>query len=91
MAVSSRKFNIIYNYFSSYYVGLTHPRKTPMAGIGDCLANLNERSGEPAGDGAMVVEAALARLPVENRAGEPVMASEEPLAPLGLMGECAAG
>ena len=88
MAVNSRKFNIKYNYFSSYYVGLTHPRKTPMAGIGDCLANLNERSGEPAGDGAMVVEAALACFEVQHRTGEPGVAGEEPLAPFGLKGQC---
>ena len=62
-----------------------------MAGIGDGLANLNERSGEPAGDGAMVVETALARLPMEHRAGEPGVAGEEPLTPFGFRGECAAG
>ena len=60
-----------------------------MAGIGAGEANLNQRSGEAAGDGAMVIEAALARCEVENRTRKPGVAGEEPLAPFGLRGEFA--
>lgn len=52
---------------------------------------MDERAGEAASDGTVVVEAAGAGGEVEDGAGEPGVAGEEPVAPFGFGGEGGGG